>query len=162
MIGFETLNPSFGFYNHVWSLTNNSHLQSVSNLQRGQSSDGYIHSYEPPPIELYTQFSLLTYTLLFFGLLLLQSFTIFLVDGMCIKTVTQNTKIVDRILHSIQKSHFPCPYVNWYKGYGTCMDHLKRKRVTEIEVLSTIFINLLFNMVMLFPLGILCKKSEHL
>ena len=101
------------------------------------------------------------YLLLFLGLLFLQSLTIFLVDVKWNKTILQDTRIWDRILHSIQKSHFPFPYVHWYKGNGTCMDHFKRKKETEIEVLSTMFVNLLFNMVMLIPLGILCKISEY-
>ena len=168
-IGFTALNPSFLRAGHVLSLTNNSIFHSVSNLQRGNfvireesQRDEDEYRFEPPPIELYTQFSLLTYLLVFLGLLFLQSLTIFLVDVKWNKTILQDTRIWDRILHSIQKSHFPFPYVHWYKGNGTCMDHFKRKKLTEIEVLSTMFVNLLFNMVMLIPLGILCKISEFL
>ena len=161
MIGFQALIPLNESWNinHVWSITNNSHFDSMSLLQRGRFYKiryGY-HIYEPPAIELYTQFSLSTYSLVFLGVLSLQTFTIFLVDENCANTIPQNTKIWSRILHSIQKSHFPFPYSNWYKGDGNCTDHIKRKKDSDIEVLSTIFINLLFNMVMLIPLGILCK-----
>ena len=161
MIGFQVLNPSLMHLNHVWSLTNNSHF--VSNLQRGKFYEdfggvSYTYLYETPPIELYTQFSLLTYSLVFLGLLFIQNVTIFLVDAKWNKTILQDATIWDRILHATQKSHFPFTYVNWYKGVGNCMDHLKRKRETDVEVLSTIFINLLFNMAMLIPLGILCKS----
>ena len=119
------------------------------------------HRFEPPPIELYTQFSLLTYLLVFLGLLFLQTLTIFLVDAKWNKIILQDATIWDRILHATQKSHFPFAYVNWYKGIGNCMDHLRRKKETDIEVLSTIFVNLLFNMAMLIPLGILCKILVH-
>ena len=166
MIGFAVLNPqnhAAFVINHAWSLTNNSHFDSVFILQRGkfyETSGDYV--YEPPAIELYTQFSLLTYSLVFLGLLLTQTFTIFLVDAKWNKTMLEDANIWDRILHAIQKSHFPFPYANWYKGNGNCMDHLKRKKETDIEVLSTIFINLLFNMAMLIPLGILCKITNQL
>lgn len=161
MIGFAVLNPqnhAAFVINHAWSLTNNSHFDSVFILQRGkfyETSGDYV--YEPPAIELYTQFSLLTYSLVFLGLLFLQSLTIFLVDGKFANTIPQNAKTWDRIVHSIQKSHFPFTYINWYKGNGNCMDLVNRKKETDVEVLSTIFINLLFNMAMLIPLGILCK-----
>ena len=165
MIGFQVLNPETTYLdvNHVWSLTNNSNFNSISNLQRGEYYEiqGNRWYYEPPAIELYTQFSLLTYSLVFLGLLFIHSITIFLVDAKWNKNSLQNTKIWDRILHSIQKSHFPFPYVNWYKQDGNCMDHLKRKKETDKEVLSTIFVNLLFNIAMLIPLGILCKISEY-
>ena len=163
MIGFQALNPPYAWLNHVWSLSNNSHFDSVSNLQRGKfyeiGSDDYF--YEPPAIELYTRFSLLTYSLVFLGLLFLQSLTIFIVDAKWNKIILQDATIWDRILHATQKSHFPFAYVNWYKGIGNCMDHLRRKKETDIEVLSTIFVNLLFNMAMLIPLGILCKILVH-
>ena len=163
MIGFEVLNPEFSSAGHVWSLTNNSHFYSMSNLQRGKfyklGNDKYV--YEPPPIELYTQFSLLTYSLVFLGLLFFQSLTIFFVDAKWNRTILHDAKIWDRLLHATQKSHCPFPYANWYKGIGNCMDHLKRKKETDIEVLLTIVVNLLFNMAMLIPLGILCKISGH-
>jgi hypothetical protein len=161
MIGFQVLNPESLMVpiNHAWSLTNNSNLNSISKLQRGTFFEirDYVWYYEPPAIELYTQFSLLTYSLVFLGLLFLQSLTIFLVDGKFANTIPQNAKTWDRIVHSIQKSHFPFTYINWYKGNGNCMDLVNRKKETDVEVLSTIFINLLFNMAMLIPLGILCK-----
>ena len=161
MMGFQVLDPTRYWGSHVSSLTNNSHFDSVSNLHRGTyytiNTIRSVYNYEAPPIELYTQFSLLTYSLVFLGLLFLQSLTIFLVDAKWNKTILQDARIWDRILHAIQKSHFPFPYVNWYKENGNCMDHIKRKKETDVEVLSTMSINLLFNMVMLIPLGILCK-----
>ena len=167
-IGFTSLNPSFLPSGHVMSLTNDSLFYSVSNLQRGnfvireESTEDYDeYRFEPPPIELYTQFSLLTYLLVFLGLLFLQTLTIFLVDAKWNKIILQDATIWDRILHATHKSHFPFAYVNWYKGIGNCMDHLRRKKETDIEVLSTIFVNLLFNMAMLIPLGILCKILVH-
>ena len=166
MIGFQALNPFYDLVpkNHVWSLTNNSHFDSLSNLQRGSFYEVTYtiqgQSYEPPPIEMYTQFSLLIYSFIFLGLLLLQSLTIFLVDAKLNTYMLQESNIWDRILHAIQKMHFPFPYVKWYKGDGNCMDHLKRKKETDIEVLSTIFVNVLFNMGMLTPLRILCKISH--
>ena len=68
-IGFTALNPSFLRAGHVLSLIYTSIFHSVSNLQRGNfvireestNEDRDEYNFEPPPIELYTQFSLLTY-----------------------------------------------------------------------------------------------------
>ena len=43
----------------------------------------------------------------------------------------------------------------WHEGKGDQKEHIKRLKDTEFEVLLTIFVNLLFNMTLLFPLVIL-------
>ena len=95
MIGFATMNPET-YYPGIQFFSNNSKLDSISNIQRGQykftGSVGGIGShdlpmayYEPVPLELYVQFSFLSYFVAFIGILLLQSFTIFITDIFLLK-----------------------------------------------------------------------------
>ena len=167
MIGFKNLHPSLNSYgiDGIQYFTNNSKLNSISNIDRGQfmstgvaSDDGtYFTFYEPVPLEFYVQFSLMCYFLAFIGILLLQSFTIFIIDTFFLKSLLSTVTLWERILHSIQKSHLPFPIQNWHEGKGSCLDHIKRHKLVQKEVLTAIVVNLAFNMVMLIPLVILCK-----
>ena len=172
MIGFKTLDPYYSDLPMIPSIqffTNNSNLDSISNIQRGQ----YIYSgaafcsasysfYDPVPLEIYVYFSLLNYFMAFFGILFLQTFTIFLIDIFWLKSMPSTVTLWERILHAIQKSHFPFPYENWHDGVGSCLDHLKRKNLVSKEILMATIVNLVFNMVMLIPLVILCKIKKLL
>ena len=118
--------------------------------------------YEPVPFELYVHFSFLSYFLAFIGILLLQSFTIFIIDIFLLKNMPSTVTLWEKIIHAIQKSHLPFPIQNWYEGKGSCLDHMKRKKLVEKEVVTATFVNLAFNMVMIIPLVILCKiKNVH-
>ena len=113
--------------------------------------------FEPPLLELYTQFSLQTYFLAFWTILFLQALVIFISDTIWVKTIPQNTTLWERMVHAIEKSHFPFPFTNWHKGSGDCSEHLNRKNEAQQEVLVTMSINLFFNMILLTPLSIFCK-----
>ena len=105
----------------------------------------------------YTQFSLQTYFLTFWGILFLQALVIFISDKIWVKTIHQNTTLWEGMVHAIEKSHFPFPFTNWHKGSGDCQERRKRKNEAQHEVLITTAINLFFNMILLIPLVILCK-----
>ena len=115
--------------------------------------------YQPPPLQLYTQYSLQTYFFAFWGLLFLQLLTILICDKILARSIPGSATLWERIIHSMEKSHFPYPYVNWHEENGNCNDHLRRKNAVQFDVLLTMLINLLFNMALLFPLVILCKKT---
>ena len=164
MIGFTTMHPTY-IGAGVQFFTNNSRLNSISNIMRGQyiftgslspacEPDPY---YEPVPLELYVQFSFLSYFVAFIGILLLQSLTIFMTDIFMLKNMPPTVTLWERIIHVIQKSHLPFPIQNWHEGKGSCLDHIKRHKSVQKEVLTATVINLAFNMVMLIPLVILCK-----
>ena len=145
---------------HIHPLTN----ISLSLLQRGklleqhhESTSTSTHEYQPPSLELYTKFSLQTYFFAFWGILTLQSLTIFVVDKIWVRNVPNSAKCWNRILHAVQKCSFPFPYTNWHQEKGSCDEHLKRKQAVQQEVLAAILINLLFNMILLVPLPIFCK-----
>ena len=164
MIGFATMHPTY-IGAGVQFFTNNSRLNSISNIMRGQyiftgslspagEPDPY---YEPVPLEQYAQFSFLSYFTAFIGILFLQSLTIFMTDIFVLKNMPSTVTIWERIVHAIQKSHLPFPIQNWHEGKGSCLDHIKRHKLAQKEVLTATVINLAFNMIMLIPLVILCK-----
>ena len=158
-MGFQCLDPQLpGTYHHVYPIVNS----SIFNIQRGKFNEfkdnvGKISAYDPPPLELYTLFSLQTYFFVFWGILMLQSLCILLVDKLFVKSIPHNITLWKRFIHACQKSHFPFPYENWHEANGTCSDHVKRKNAGQLEVLLSIAVNLVFNMILLFPLIILCK-----
>ena len=142
-------------YPHIYPLTN----ISLSELQRGKLDTGTTTqvNYIPPSLDLYTLFSPQTYFFAFWGILILQTMTIFIIDKTWVRNVPKSATLWDRILHSLQKSSFPFPYTNWHQENGSCNEHLKRKQAVQLEVLVAILINLLFNMILLLPLPIFCK-----
>ena len=175
MIGFKSLDPNIQsnliWYPGIQYFTNNSKLNSISKIDRGQFMYSGAVSvgkpkpstyYEPVPFEFYIHFSFLSYFLAFIGLLLLQSFTIFLIDIFWLKHMPSTVTLWEKLVHAIQKSHLPFPFTNWHEGKGSCHDHMKRKKLGEKEVLMATIVNLAFNMVMLIPLVILCKIKNVL
>ena len=155
MIEIVSLNPTYfvgSLVSHVYPLTN----LSLNFLQRGRYNQDS-QQYEPPSIELYTEFPLAFYFLVFWILLSLQTLAIFIADRCCMNTIPKSATTWERIIHAFQKSSFPFPYANWHDEIGSCEDLMKKKEESQVEVLVAMLINLLFNMVMLIPLPILCK-----
>ena len=143
---------------HIHPLTN----ISLSKLQRGTLSEFSCSTnsgfeFEPPSLDLYTQFSLQFHFFAFWVILLLQSLTIFIADKIWSNNIPESSTFWDKILHAAQKSSFPFPYTNWHQESGSCHDHLRRKRAAQQEILMAMIINLLFNMLLLVPLPIFCK-----
>ena len=164
MVDFFVMNPVFGKrYAHTLYLSNQSNYQSLIDIQRGQYINftyGFgSHSalYEPPPIELYTLYSLSTYFAMFWGILTIHAFTIFIIDKIWVKNIPKCATLFEKLLHSILKSNFPFPYTNWQNGNGGCLDHRNGKKTAQTEVFISMAINLIFNVILLFPLNILCK-----
>ena len=166
MMGFQCKNPYepyvYSKIPHVYPLSNFSSIK----IQRGEftslcgdeeCSMGTTAVYDPPSIELYTYFSLQTYFLALWGVLFLQSLTIFIIDKIWVKTIPETASIWQRLIHACQKSHLPFPYTNWHKAKGGCQDHVNRKKAVDVEVLLATFVNLIFNMFLLASLAILCK-----
>ena len=158
MIGFHLLNPTSALIPHISPFTN----LTLSNIQRGHFEvlvDRFGSSiYMPPSLEMYTRFALQPYFLAFWGILLLQMLTIFTIDKVWSRNIPQSATLWERLIHALLKSHFPFPYVNWHEGNGNCIDHIKRQKAANHEVLVTTAVNLFFNLIMLTPLVILCKS----
>ena len=168
MVGFFVLNPTKGKSEpHVLYLTNQSYYQSLIDIQRGQyinftyftwgeAQDGAL--YEPPAIELYTLYSLTTYFVMFLGIFTMHVLTILIVDKIWVKNIPQCATLFERLLHSVLKSNYAFPYTNWLNGNGGCLDHINGKKAAQTEVFISMAINLIFNLILLFPLNILCKQ----
>ena len=161
MAGFELMDPSVSsLIPHITPLTN----LTLSYLQRGhfdimvESFTRYNSSvYQPPPLELYTKFSLQSYFLAFWGIIFLQMLSIFIIDMVWTRNIPQSSTLWERLMHATLKAHFPIPYANWHEGDGNCKDHIKRYNAANHEVLLTTAVNLFFNLIMLTPMVILCK-----
>ena len=166
MLGFQIFDPQYKYIPHNLTITNSKNL-SLEYLQRGNfkridTGDSTISSvYEPPPLELYTKFTRNEYFVAFWGIIFLQCVSIFIIDKILVKNIPQSATFWERITHSIVKSHFPFPFTNWHEAIGDCQDHIKRQRTAQYEVLVTMSVNLIFNMVLLIPLVILCKSFLH-
>ena len=159
MTGFILLDPLSTWIPHITPLTN----LTLSNLQRGNFavlSNGFEKTsiYEPPPLELYTKFSLQSYFFVFWGIICMQILTIFIIDMLWIRNIPESVTLWERLMHANLKSNFPLPYLNWHEGNGNCNDHVKRQKDANHEVLVATAVNLFFNLIMLTPLVILCKS----
>ena len=159
MPGFILLDPLSTWIPHITPLTN----LTLSNLQRGNFavlSNGFRKNsiYEPPPLELYTRFSLQLYFCAFWAIIFIQMLTIFIIDMLWIRNIPESVTLWERLMHANLKSNFPLPYLNWHEGNGNCNDHIKRQKAANYEVLATTAVNLFFNLIMLTPLVILCKS----
>ena len=134
-------------------------MSLISQIQRGNYTwDLETFSlYEPPNLELYILLSKKVYFFIFFGCHLIQIVTIYFVKYLLHKSTPTTISMWENFLCSVEQSHFPFPYDDWDAENGGCLDHIKRKKASQIEFLSITIINLLFNMILLFPLVILCK-----
>ena len=114
-------------------------------------------TYAPPPITTYTYFTLQQYFGIFAGLLAFQTFVIFVVKYFW-SLDFKNLNCLEKLLHSIESSHFAFPVHDWDHEQGSCEDHMYRMKRNRTETLIVTMINLGFNLILLFPLAILCKK----
>ena len=108
MLGFELLDPTNTGVPHITPLTN----LTLSNLQRGhfevRNDNGRFTNsiYDSPPLELYTRFPLQLYFFAFWGILLLQVITIFIIDMKWARNIPRGAT-----LHSA----FACIYSKFFK-----------------------------------------------
>ena len=159
MKGFILLDPLSTWIPHITPLTN----LTLTNIQRGNFAllpNGLDKTsiYEPPPLELYTKFSLHLYFFVFWGIICMQMLTIFIIDILWVRNIPESVTPWERLIHANLKSNFPLPYLNWHEGNGNCNDHVKRQKDANHEVLVATAVNLFFNLIMLTPLVILCKS----
>ena len=149
--------PKFDGPPYIGPLVN---MSLISQIQRGNDSleFGWLgwKLYKPPSLELYTLFSRNMYLLIFWILHSIQIFLILLAKLIFFKSTNCNT-VWKNFICSIEQSHYPFPSEDWDAKKGGCVDHIKRQRSVQKEFLVMTFINLAFNMVLLFPLLILCK-----
>ena len=66
----------------------------------------------------------------------------------------------DKFTHVMQSIITPGPAKDWANGQGDCAEHRSRMKSVETEVLATIIINLVFNVIHLLPLAHLGTNFE--
>ena len=111
---------------------------------------------------MYTRISLKFYFVIFWGIVFLQTLVILLIDQWILKCLPENISWLERLLHAQLKSHFPFPEADWDAGKASCKERIKKQKYAQREVLITTIVNLVFALLMLFPLLILCKiKLKH-
>ena len=142
---------------HIFPVVNSSYFD-VERVKYQLLFDGY-YILIPPPLELYTQFSLQEHFFIFWAILFIQTLTIFIVDKICIDNIPSSASLCQRFVHSCQKINFPFPYTNWHEENGSHSDYRHRKNAVEKEVLVATTVNLVFSMILLIPLVILCKST---
>ena len=160
LIGFQMLDPA------VSTSPNNNNPYvgptfniSFDEIQRGNFTPYYldISRYEPPPLELYTRFSLFTYFVAFWIIHFCQIFVICFFDKLWFKRGSSSVSLCRTLFNSIIKSHFPFPDNDWDVENGGCLDHIKRQRKNQTEFLILTAVNSIFNMALLTPLLMLCN-----
>ena len=109
---------------------------NVSDIQRGvwKGSSHTDRNYEPPSITLYTHFSLQEYFLIFWGILTIQSIII-LITKQSWSLEFKHLNWLEKVLHSVENSHFPFPIHDWDHGKGNCDDHFNRMRRNQTEII---------------------------
>ena len=84
---------------------------SFDQIQRGTFThfDDSFSRYEPPPLELYTCFSLLTCFVAFWIIHISQIFVMFIIDKVWFIKGTSSVSLRRTFFNSVLKSHFPFP-----------------------------------------------------
>ena len=105
----------------------------------------------PPPYTLYTGLDPGLAFGLFWVLLLLNAITIFVIKVITVEKFYK-FNILDIVLHCLENCHIPLPWRDWDEGAGSVEEVRARYRRVRTEVVLTMLVNLLFNMVMLVPM----------
>ena len=105
----------------------------------------------PPPYTLYTGLDPGLAFGLFWVLLLLNAITVFVIKVITVEKFYK-FNILDIVLHCLENCHIPLPWRDWDEGAGSVEEVRARYRRVRTEVVLTMLVNLLFNMVMLVPM----------
>ena len=109
----------------------------------------------PPHYSLYTLIYLKHYFLIFLVILCTQTLAIFFVKIKLAKTFGK-FNILEKIIHCIEGTNLPYNAQEWdTPRNGNAHDHILRMKHNQLEGLVLIFVNLVFKLIMLFPLYVL-------
>ena len=128
---------------------------NISLIQRGHWSNSFME-YVPTPVEKYTTFRVKQYFYIFWAILSLQALTLIIVKSI---TVEQFKKLpfYEKFFHILECVNFAFPYRDWDDENDDANQHYKRMIAAKKEVQINLLINTIFNMILLFPLPLLCK-----
>ena len=110
----------------------------------------------PPSYQLYTIMDLQSYFFIFWGILFVQTLTVYFIKSRLSKPFMEMT-IFEKILHALENIHVGQCTEDWDHQKGTAKDHLQRKNANWKEYLCLSLTNYFFNFLLLTPLCILGK-----
>ena len=136
---------------------NSTKTVNVSLIQRGAWSKKSFMEYDPPKLEEhYTYFTVKQYFFIFWGILLLHSLAIIFTKWF-ISDQFRNLKWYDKIFHAMECINFAFPSHDWDHEDGDGHQHYQRMQAAKKEEKINLLINTIFNLILLFPLQILCE-----
>ena len=106
----------------------------------------------PPEYSEYTGLALKHTFGIFFGLSVAQFVMIFLVKLFTSKAFIRRENFLDKFLHLLLSLNLASPFEDWDKGRFTVREYKERQRMTNIEMAWSLFVNIIFSLVMLVPL----------
>ena len=110
---------------------------------------------EPPRKELYTFFHIGQYFWILLGILVLNIITQIIMMRLTNFQVFNKLSAIDTLIHGISNCFIPHPMEEWDEKEGTVEMHRQRKYLVWIEMVASIILNFVFNVILLVPLIIL-------
>ena len=110
-----------------------------------------------PTYVLYTHFTLLEYFLLFLGHLALKLICLFIAKYFLSIHFRENFSWLEKFIHIFESCNITYNAQEWDDGQGDANDHVDRMKANFKETFATVFIKLIFNLMLLSPLWFLGK-----
>ena len=134
---------------------------NVSLVQRGSWSKSSLMEYMPVDLKEYTYLYPQQYFLIFFCILLLHIFTVIFVKFFTSK-LFKTLSLPEKFFHALECINFAFPYHDWDQENGDGQQHYTRMLETKREVQINLLVNTIFNLMLLFPLPLLCKYTTFI
>ena len=109
----------------------------------------------PPPLTLYTYFSIEQYLGFFIGIFVLQFLCQLILKIYTNPLVFRKLSWIDSTIHIFYCCFIPCPMEEWDAEKGTVTMHKMRKDLVFKEMLASMCLNFSFNLLLMVPLIIL-------
>ena len=116
----------------------------------------------PPSYTWYTGLTVGQYFGLFWVLVSLHTTSLYLLKLRTAPAFRRNNSLMERLVHCLRAINLPSVFEDWDGPHGTVEDYRRRHRQVNIEMVSTIFLNLTFNGAMLVPLLFTGKQDTQL
>ena len=106
----------------------------------------------PPSYALYTGLSTGEYFILFWLLVTLHTASLYILKLLTSPAFRRNNSLIERLVHALRAINLPSVFEDWDGPHGTVEDYRRRHCQVNIEMVSTMIVNLTFNLSMLLPL----------
>ena len=110
----------------------------------------------PPSVTLYTGFTLKTYFIIFWMLLLIQAMLVFFIKWNWSKKDFHQLNFLEKIIHVVENCFIPYNVLEWENiKTGNSETHQKKMKSNFIEVVLVMVVNFFVNFILLIPMFIL-------